>query len=702
MRRVGYVLGALLLLMGVMAPAIAQQPFADVPLDHWAYNAVNRLAEAGLLEGYPDGTFRGRQSLTRYEFAQAIARAMDRLEQMGGVQGPPGPAGPAGPPAVAGGLTPEQLVLLDRLSKEFAPELSALRADLDSLTSRVEDLEAAPAAAAPTITVSGDISWRVGLYGTSLGIEDVETTGYPFAGGLDDAGESFYLISDGTPAVAHGLAPVGVPYGGINLPDYDTRLGMWTDDLAYPGGPAFFGSIPISDALKDAYKPSDFMSMRTRVNFSGALAPNTDVMVQLLTGPENNTIGNIYSYYTGSPTTLTGNGVMDTVSIDQAYLLYRTNVFVPAELTVGKQYFNRGLGLLADNSQEAIKAFRIDWNTGDSVSWGALWGMLDPEMFWGRLAPAVAFYTPMPFGLPQVAGSVPREASGQDNYNLYYLDWMVTDTWCLGANWLDSGFNREQGWSASLMGDLYGLDFYGEYAQLTSWPTGDDFADLNANLIQDTGEVSLDESDTAWMVGMRWTSEPVCITGEYGEVDAGYAFSIPGGGWSAIPSLGGMPLLPVFDNFTLNLPLSALHPNAEVDPHDINWIDRGLFLDATNIARGWHVNVTFPDLLGDDTPVSVSYMDGDAYSGRYLSWLYFGGTSSGIAEPSKWTDADPIWVVKVSRQLNESVSANLLYGRREVDNVMSTQQVPAGAVGASAYAENDPIQVIRGEICVAF
>ncbi|MBE9566289.1 MAG: S-layer homology domain-containing protein [Proteobacteria bacterium] len=689
MRRVGYVLGALLLLMGVMAPAIAQQPFADVPLDHWAYNAVNRLAEAGLLEGYPDGTFRGRQSLTRYEFAQAIARAMDRLEQMGGVQGPPGPAGPAGPPAVAGGLTPEQLVLLDRLSKEFAPELSALRADLDSLTSRVEDLEAAPAAAAPTITVSGDISWRVGLYGTSLGVEDVETTGYPFPGALADAGE--YLISDGTPAIAHGTAFLGVPYGGINLPDYNTGSGLWTDDPAYPGGPTFFRSIPISDALKDAYKASDFMSMKTRVNFSGALAPNTDVMVQLLAGPENNYTGNIYSHYQpGSPaTTLTGNGVMDTVTIDQAYFLYRTNVFVPAELTVGKQYFSRGLGLLADNSQDAIKAFRIDWNTGDSVSWGALWG-------------AISFYTPMTFGLPQLAGSVPREASGQDNYNLYYLDWMVTDTWCLGANWLDSGFNREQGWSANLMGDLYGLDFYGEYAQLTSWPTGDDFADLNANGIQDTEEVSLDESDTAWMVGLRWTSEPVCITGEYGEVDAGYAFSVPGGGWSAIPSLRGVSLLPVSDDFTLNLPLSALHPNAEVDPHDINWIDRSLFLDATNIARGWHVNVTFPDLLGDDTPVSVSYRDGDAYSGRYLSWLYFGGTSSGIAEPSKWTDADPIWVVKVSRQLNESVSANLLYGRREVDNVMSTQQVPASAVGPTAYAENDPIQVIRGEICVAF
>ena len=53
MHRVGYVLCALLLL-AVAVPAFAQGPFSDVPANHWAYNAVNALAEQGLLEGYPD------------------------------------------------------------------------------------------------------------------------------------------------------------------------------------------------------------------------------------------------------------------------------------------------------------------------------------------------------------------------------------------------------------------------------------------------------------------------------------------------------------------------------------------------------------------------------------------------------------------------------------------------------------------------
>ena len=85
MRKAGYLVSALLLLAVALGSAFAQQPFADVPTDHWAYNAVASLAEQGLLEGYPDGTFGGQQSLTRYEFAQAIARMMDRMEEMGGV-----------------------------------------------------------------------------------------------------------------------------------------------------------------------------------------------------------------------------------------------------------------------------------------------------------------------------------------------------------------------------------------------------------------------------------------------------------------------------------------------------------------------------------------------------------------------------------------------------------------------------------------
>ena len=50
--------------------------FPDVPKDHWAYSYVKSLADRGLLEGYPDGEFKGDRSMTRYEFAAIIYRAL--------------------------------------------------------------------------------------------------------------------------------------------------------------------------------------------------------------------------------------------------------------------------------------------------------------------------------------------------------------------------------------------------------------------------------------------------------------------------------------------------------------------------------------------------------------------------------------------------------------------------------------------------
>ena len=50
--------------------------FPDVPQDHWAYGYVKSLADRGLLVGYPDGEFKGERSMTRYEFAAIIYRAL--------------------------------------------------------------------------------------------------------------------------------------------------------------------------------------------------------------------------------------------------------------------------------------------------------------------------------------------------------------------------------------------------------------------------------------------------------------------------------------------------------------------------------------------------------------------------------------------------------------------------------------------------
>ena len=50
--------------------------FPDVPENHWAYQYVKPLGERGYLEGYPDGEFKGDRTLTRYEYAAIIYRAL--------------------------------------------------------------------------------------------------------------------------------------------------------------------------------------------------------------------------------------------------------------------------------------------------------------------------------------------------------------------------------------------------------------------------------------------------------------------------------------------------------------------------------------------------------------------------------------------------------------------------------------------------
>lgn len=74
--------------------------FPDVPANHWAYEYVSKLAGNGILKGYPDGTFQGDRTMTRYEFAAMLYRAMQNGAAIDG-----------------------------RLLKEFKPELDRIRVD---------------------------------------------------------------------------------------------------------------------------------------------------------------------------------------------------------------------------------------------------------------------------------------------------------------------------------------------------------------------------------------------------------------------------------------------------------------------------------------------------------------------------------------------------------------------------------------------
>ena len=98
--------------------AYAANPFSDVTADDWAYQAVSDLSAQGVVEGYPDGTFKGERNMTRYELAQIVARLMAKEDQ----------------------LNAEQQATLDKLAGEYADELANLGVRVANLEKKVGNI----------------------------------------------------------------------------------------------------------------------------------------------------------------------------------------------------------------------------------------------------------------------------------------------------------------------------------------------------------------------------------------------------------------------------------------------------------------------------------------------------------------------------------------------------------------------------------
>jgi len=125
--------------------------FKDVPAEHWAYEAVENLRAKGILIGYPDGLYRGKRTLTRYEFAVALRRMLDTIGTgKQGPQGEPGPAGPAGATGATGdtgpagppgpGVSSDDLDQLKKLAAEFKAELASIGVDVNAVKAKLDKL----------------------------------------------------------------------------------------------------------------------------------------------------------------------------------------------------------------------------------------------------------------------------------------------------------------------------------------------------------------------------------------------------------------------------------------------------------------------------------------------------------------------------------------------------------------------------------
>ncbi len=99
----------------------AMNPFSDVPAGHWAYQAVTSLAQEGVIEGYGDATYRGERTITRYEMAQMIAKALAKTDSSFAAESGINPGNRDG--VVHQHATKADL---DRLVEEFRPELEQL------------------------------------------------------------------------------------------------------------------------------------------------------------------------------------------------------------------------------------------------------------------------------------------------------------------------------------------------------------------------------------------------------------------------------------------------------------------------------------------------------------------------------------------------------------------------------------------------
>jgi len=113
---------AAILLLAVAVPASAAM-FRDVPTDHWAYEAIDYLQQEGLVEGFPDGTFKGNQTFTRYEMAMVVARMYSKLSDM--------------MTGMDQGRLDEIEARLDRLGNEFRDELAEIGVRVDQLEGQV-------------------------------------------------------------------------------------------------------------------------------------------------------------------------------------------------------------------------------------------------------------------------------------------------------------------------------------------------------------------------------------------------------------------------------------------------------------------------------------------------------------------------------------------------------------------------------------
>lgn len=626
---IGVLLAALLITSAVplLAQATTAMPFADIPANHWAAQAVRDLAEAGILEGIPGALYQGTRPMTRYEVAMALARMLDRFGGGGGTdltldqiknliltdedvqralrgpagpagapgqqgpqgipgtngtigpagpagapgpQGPPGAVGPVGPPGKDGvsPITPEQAAQLIRLLDAFGPTIAEIRGDIRALEGRVTALEAAVARIPPL---------RVGLVGEARwGLSGSNITN-AFDTGLSSEFAEIY-------------------FNATSFSVIDPNTG----ELA-----------PYSADAKDALKGDRFGVSQVDINIDGAITQNllghATLRVTTPVSPSfffNDGPTSDFALASTDASSIYAGSFADTVLLWDWYAMFNTQ-FIGQDfaVTAGRHATSIAEGLLVDTNVQPLVGVSLD-SSGSTLTFGANVALVDRQTWIPLGASGIPPIQSSPFSAPQ------------DFFAYGYLGFDIGD-FSTVFTVLPNGYGLDRGWSVGIEGELFGHRLFGEFANF--FPEGDFFDDpFNINV----------GTSSAYVAGVDLLNDwnGVSLTGRVGRLGSDY-----------------------------HPRLSALNPYSSVNAFDIDWIDRPLFLSQYNVSDGWEADLRWI-FAGDWQFRARVYDTFDAGD----------NTGSGIVgNPTPPALDNMVWTVSLRKPIADGVSASLLYAVRQ-------------------------------------
>lgn len=347
LRKFVVVVGVAALAMTGVQRANAAAAFGDVPFTHWAYDAIQKLSEMGIIEGYPGGKFNGKQAMTRFEMAALVARAIAKIGPgpkgdsgpagpqgsagAAGKMGPQGPAGkagalggggkagPAGPPGGTGKMGPPgpkptvgdiqtaTRDLLGDLRREFARELQALGVKVADHEARIKALEMDK-----SVKITGNLLARAGVLSS--------------------------ISQNSTPA---GSRVSGGSRGDVEFPD------------------DHFGYTQLNlNLARDINKDVSFRAQLQNIQGTG----------------EQTAPAGIGTAAGGGMWILAGTGGDANLIVRSAYVNAKHTVIFGGDMRIGRQHYVVGQGLLIDNSLAYMDGARADWKLfNDKIGLNLFW-----------------------------------------------------------------------------------------------------------------------------------------------------------------------------------------------------------------------------------------------------------------------------------------------------------------------------------------